>query len=271
MKVFRGKKAHNFAEGALLALREAGATDMAPEVAILFASAVPGRRLEAEAQERVSRVLRQHYGKEPGWSGEQWLIPVPSLRFDARGLPSLAAECQVYVVAAGVVKPGWGSRVYPVTVVGPLAKPFTLSLPFVFLQALLDEDLDRFPVVTKDGEHTSWEVPGHKGSVQLPNGFVTQLGATLRRMPLAGWLEKFGTPGRSLAPLVVGAMLGWQSRPPEGSAPGQEPYTWEALQGTLESMGFTTRERQIMCGRASPDLRRGMTLEEALKVVLRQR
>lgn len=155
------------------------------------------------------------------------------------------------------------------TLVVPIVKRFTLTLPLLFFQALLDEDLERFALVARDSKGTSWEVPGGRQPVSLPHEFVSRLTEVLRRKPLVAWLDDFGYQGRNLAPLVVGALLGQLLGGKEKAPDGQQPYTWEGLHQSLEALGYSTRDRQRMLGWAAPDLRSDMSLEEALRVVLR--
>jgi len=87
---------------------------------------------------------------------------------------------------------------------------------------------------------------------------------------VADWLEDFGSQGHGLVPLVVGALLGLRYRSATNSLPaGQQPYSHEALIEVITGMGYSTARAQKVLERAEPELRAGMTLEEAIRIVLR--
>lgn len=82
-----------FEEAAHLAFREARAGDMKPEVAALFATMLEPGCSPQEVEKLVGSAFRGRYGKETGWDIERWWqVPVPSPRYQVRGLPTDAVR-----------------------------------------------------------------------------------------------------------------------------------------------------------------------------------
>jgi hypothetical protein len=82
-------------------------------------------------------------------------------------------------------------------------------------------------------------------------------------------LLDFGSAGRSVAPLVVGTLLGMQFRETTPAPPiGQQRWTYDNLIQSLQAMAYTPTEAKKMVDQVLPYLRVEMTLEEALRCVL---
>ena len=208
-----------------LVLREAGRSDMSQEAVELFLSSVDSSRLQIEGEKMVDTEVRRRYGRNARWQGKLWFVPLPQLRYEALPVPLLMFNIQPYLAAGLTIFNV--NRSPSVNLVGPIGKPEKLILPMEFLQAILDNRLDSFEIVAKDGTHTSWNVPFFREPLRLPDEFVADLSWELERKSVASWLLGFGGNGRSLMPQVVGSLLGLQFRtcdrnPPAGGT-GMEP------------------------------------------------
>jgi hypothetical protein len=268
MKILQGKRVRNFEEAAALAFQEAGVGDISAGVADLFVSIADATKLRTEAERSISAAIRDKYRGKPRWQGKWWCVPVPMLSYEAKDIPHLKIESKTYLVALGEVETTDDS--YSVTLVGAIGKPETLVIPMVFLQAILDGDLGRFNILAKGGSHTTWEMPGAK-PVQLPNDFVNKLAEIFRRKSVAMWLDEFGSQGRSVAPLIVGSLLGLQFQDRAQAVPlGQQPWTTDQLVKAPEGMAYTSSEARELVNRAAPGLRVDYSLEEAIRLVLQQ-
>lgn len=269
MRILGGRQARNYGEACALAFREAGAGDVRPAVADLFVWAAHTDRLEGEAEKSAGAAIRSRYGRKAVWDDERWLVPVPRLRYDARELPHLTFQIRVYLVAAAEVETASGDG-YSITLIGAVGKPETVVLPLFFLQALLDDDLGRFQIIGRDGAHTTWDVPGFKDPVHLPNDFPAKLSAALRRKSVAGWLREFGSQGESIAPLVVGTLLGLQFHGMTETLPVERQlWSREVVVDSLTQM-YGTARAQEMLQRVAPYLKAHMTNEEVIRFILQE-
>jgi hypothetical protein len=265
MKILPGRRVKNFKEAVDLVFREVGADEMSLSVADLFESA-DYTKLRSEAERDIMAAIRGKYRGNPTWDGKQWCVSVPKLGYDTRGTPHITIELKTYLVAAGEVETT--DRYYPVTLVGSVGKLEMLLVPIVLLQSILDDDLGRFAVLARSAGSTTWEIPGFK-PVQLPDAFIVRLSHVLKRKPVAVWLEEFGSQGRSIRPLIVGALLGLQSVGAAKTLPlGQQQWTYEQLLSALEAMAYQVSEAKAMVSRAMPCLRADQTLEEAIRIIL---
>jgi len=265
MKILPGRRVNNFREAVELAFREAEADDMELSVAELFKEA-EAAKLRSKAERDIMAAIRSRYRGNPTWDGEWWCIAVPSPGYDTTGTPHITIELKTYIVAVGEVETT--DRYYPVTLVGTIGNSRTLIVPVVLLQAVLDDDLSRFAALSRSGGQTTWEIPGFK-PVQLPDNFTGQLSEVLRRKSVAAWLGDFGSQGRSVRPLIVGALLGLQSMGVAKPLPlGEQRWTYEQLLSALQGMAYQVREAKEMIARAVPYLRADQTLEEAIRVIL---
>lgn len=236
MNILQGRWTRNFEEAAELAFQESGVSDMSTDVAQLFTPIADAHTLGGEAEKSVAATIRNEYKQKPEWNSRWWCIPIPLLRYDARDVPLLAIETKVYLVVVVNVKTI--GNFYSVTLVGPLGKTETLVIPMLFLQALLQGDLGRFGVLARSGSHTIWQIPGSK-PVQLPSGLISKLSEIFKRESVAMWLGDFGSQGRSVAPLVVGSLLGLQFQDKVQPIPAAEQsWTAEQLIGALEENGL---------------------------------
>jgi Holliday junction resolvasome RuvABC DNA-binding subunit len=81
----------------------------------------------------------------------------------------------------------------------------------------------------------------------------------------------FGSEGKSVAPLVIGSLMGLQGvGHTEGRPPGEQVWDEESVIGTLEAMAYKKAEARSMFLRASPRLRGDETLEEVIRIILRE-
>jgi hypothetical protein len=267
MKISPGKRAVSSKQATGLAFQDAGVGDMSAAVADLLVSLVDATKLRTEAEKSIVAAIRGKYRAKPTWQGKWWYVPVPMLSYEARDIPHLKIESKTFLVA--VVEIETTDDSYSVTMAGTIGKAETLIVPMVFLQAILDDDLGRFSILSRSSSHTTWEVPGAK-PVQLPNDFVNKLAEICKQKSVERWLSDFGRQGRSVAPLVVGSLLGLQFQATARPIPlAQQPCTSENLVAALEAMAYTTQEAREMVRRASADLRADHTLEEGVRIVLR--
>ncbi len=248
-----------------MALHEAGADDVSLSVAELFEGA-EATNLRSEAERNIMAAIRGRYRGNPAWHGKCWCVSIPKPGYDTRGTPQVTIELKTYAVAAGQVETT--DRHHAVTLVGPIGKPEMVIIPIVLLQAVLDDDLSRFSVLARSSGRTTWEIPGFK-SVQLADTFITRLPEVLKRKSVATWLQGFGSQGRSIRPLIVGALLGLQSMDRAKALPsGEQTCTYEQLVSGLGALAYRASEAKEMIARSAPYLRADHTLEEALRVIL---
>lgn len=268
MKILRGKRVSGFREAACVAFQEAGYGDMSPEVAELFTSAIDTNRLRDEADGTVSSTVRSKHGRNATWSGKRWLIPVPRLGYNAQPIPQLAITIQAYLVSPIEVETT--NNYYSMTLVRPMGRAEKLVLPMSFLQAVLDDDLEQFEIVGRDGTHTAWNIPGFKGAIRLPNDFTTGLSTVLRLKTVAEWLLDFGFQGKSVAPWVVGTLIGLQLHGMIERLPvGQQKWKRESVLDTLTQMFGTARAKEMFV-QTAPYLKANMTNEEVIRLILEE-
>ena len=268
LKVLRGKQVSNFKEAAALAFQQAGVSDMSLEVAELFTTAIDKNKLLGKATKNIEQLVRSKYREKPTWDQESWYVPVPLLHYDSRDIPHLTIELMIYLVAA--VEVTTTSRYYFIVLGGTIGDPQTLTLPMVFVHAILSGDLGRFRVLARSASHTTWEIPGG-APVELPNEFLDKLCRALERQSVARWLGDFGSQGKSVRALVVGSLLGLQSRGKAGPLPiGQQAWSRELVISGLKPLGYGTREAEGMFDRAAPALQAEYNLEEVMRLVLRE-
>jgi len=268
MKILVGRRADNLAEATLLALREAGKGDLSPDIANVFASVIDADKLRIEAERSINTAVHGRYGRGARWYGRRWYIPLPQPRYDAQPVPRVTFTVQGYLVATTTARTKDDS--YHATPVGPTAKPEKLTLPISFLQAILDDELEQFEIVGRDGKYTSWNVPGLKEALRLPNDFVAGLSAMLRLKSVASWLLEFGPEGEAVAPLVVGSLLGLQFGATAAPPPTwEQPFQREIAIDTLTRMFGSARAAE-MFQKWAPYLKSSMTNEEAVSFILKQ-
>jgi len=269
MKILQNRQVRTFEEARLLAFQEAGKDDMSPDITNLFAAVMDIEKLQAEGEKSIKSVVRGRYGRNATWSDRQWIIPLPHLCFYTDPAPRLIITIQPCLVAP--VKVETSHRVHSLILVGSVGKSEELVMPMTFLSALQDNDLGRFRVIAKNGNYTTWEVPGAK-IVRFPHDFLARLSAILTRKSVVSWLEEFGPQGRSVTPLIVGCLLGLQFKDVVRALPaGKQTWTRETMINFLvETLGCRMTEAQEMFSRAAPDLRADQGWEEAIRTVLQQ-
>jgi hypothetical protein len=268
MKILGGRRADNLDAATLLALQEAGKGDLSPDVTTVFASVIDAEEPRGETERGINSAVHGRYGRGAKWHGRQWFIPLPQVRYDARPIPRMTFAVQGYLVATITVETTDDS--YRVTLVGPTGKPEKLTLPIPFLQAILDNELQQFELVGKDGKHTSWSVPGLKEALRLPNDFVAELSAVLRLKSVASWLLEFVSEGEAVAPQVVGNLLGLQFGATAAPPPtGKQPFQREIVIDTLTRMFGSARAAE-MFQKWAPYLKSSMTNEEGVSFILKQ-
>jgi hypothetical protein len=269
MKILKGRRIGDFAEAAILALHDAGKDDMSLDIAGLFTSALDLDRLRAEAERNINASVHSRYGQRAGWSGRQWFVPLPQPSYESSPIPRMSFVIPAYLVAAiSINTQDWSSR--SAILVGPLNRREKLLFPIAFLQAILDDDMSQFEVASKDGAHTGWTVPGFKEPVQLANDFVAQLSRMLRLKTVAAWLLDFGAAGKTIAPQVVGSLLGLQFHDVITPLPiERQPYRREVVIADLTQMFGSARAAE-MFERAAPHLKAGMTNNEAVTMIIKE-
>jgi hypothetical protein len=268
MKILPGKRADNFREAAILAFRETGQSEILPDIATLFASVTDIDKLHTEAERSISTTVHGRYGGSATWHGREWFIALPQLRYDALPIPRMTFAVQPHLVAPITVETAVNS--YRATLVGPIGKPDKLTMPISFLQAILDDELEQFELVGKDGKYTNWSIPGLREALRLPNDFITKLSAVLRLKSVASWLLGFGAEGKAIAPLVVGSLLGLQFHGVTRPLPiGEQPFKRETILNTLTRMFGSARAAE-MFEQAAPYLKSSMSNEEAVSLIIKE-
>lgn len=249
-----------------LVLREAGRDDMAQEAADLFLTSIDTTRFQTEGEKLVDTEVRRRYGRNARWQGKLWFVPLPQLRYEALPVPLLTFNLQPYLAAGLTVFNV--DRSPSANLVGPIGKPEKLTLPMEFLQAILNNSLDKFDIVAKDGTHTSWKVPFFQEPLRLPDEFVADLSWELESKSVASWLLGFGTNGRSLMPQVVGSLLGLQFRRNiEARPPAERVWSQDDVLETLIRM-FGALKARTLLSQATPQLKGNMTNEEAIRLII---
>jgi hypothetical protein len=269
MKVLTGSRASNQKEAVSLAFQEAGIGPMSPDIVDMFTSIADSTKNTAEADKVIGTAVRSRYGNKATWKAERWFVPVPRLQFQGKDIHQLVIEVSVYLVAAAAVRTAGDSRL--ITLVGSVGKPEILSIPIVFLHALLEKDLGRFTMVTKDAGYTTWEVPGTK-PVRLPNDFVNELTIMLKYQSVVSWLCQFGAQGRCVASLVAGSLIGLAFQDSSQPVPAnKELVTTEILISALKGLAYQPAEARELVSRVTSRLRADMTLEEAIRLTLQEK
>jgi hypothetical protein len=266
MRMTAARTVNDQESATILALQEAGKTDISVDINQLFGSVLDAVKLKAEGEKSLGRDIHDRYGNRARWYGQKWIIPVPQLRYDSQPLPRIVFTIQGYLVAAITVSTPNNS--YSVTAAGAVGKPEKLSLPMTFLWAILEQDLARFQVVGRDSIRTGWDVPGLKEALWLPNDFVAELSSVPEIKPIADWLDDFGAEGRSIAPWVVGILLGLCYRDKTRAVP-LENQLWqrEVVLATLTQMFGSDRAKDMLAQKA-PYLKATMTNEDAVRFIL---
>lgn len=266
MKVFSGRLADSMGKAENLALQTAGAEDIDTELIDMFASISDNDRFNVDAEKALSTTIRNRYGNKASWQADKWYVPIPGLRYEGSDIPQLTITVEVYLVAVALVSTR-ESRL--ITLVGSIGKPEVITLPMLFLHALLDDDMGRFGIAAIDSRYTTYGIPGTK-PVRLPNDFVDDLDDRLKRQSVVSWLRQFGEQGRYVAPLVAGNLLGllFRDTGKPVSAEG-ETVTTDTLIQALEAMAYRPAEAREMVKTAVPRLRADMTLEESIRVTLK--
>lgn len=266
MKVFSGKHAANWKEAIRLAFQAAGVDGMSSDIVDMFVSIVDTDKISGEADKIIGTTVRNRHGSKATWRAERWFVPVPKLSYDGKDIPQLIIEINMYLVATAVVRTQQDSRL--ITLVGAVGKPETLTIPMIFLHAVLERDVGRFSIVARDAGYTTWEVPGAR-PVRLPNNFISEVTEMLEWQSVVSWLIEFGAQGKSVAPLVAGSLLGLAFQDFTQPVPvGEEVMTTDNLVSALESMAYQSAEAREMVRRIAPRLRADMMLEEAIRITL---
>ncbi len=253
-------------EAVVIVLREAGPGDMTQEAADLFLTSVDSPRLQAEGEKVTDTEVHRRYGRNARWQGKLWFVTLPQLQYEALPVPLLLFSLQSYLAAGLTVLNVNHSP--SINLVGPIGKPEKLTLPMEFLQAILDDSLDGFKIVAKDGTHTSWNVPFFREPLRLPDEFLSDLSWELERKSVSSWLLGFGGNGRSVRPQVVGSLLGLQFRTSTETRPSdKQVWSQDDVLETLIRM-FGALKARALVSQALPHLKADMTNEEAIRLVI---
>jgi len=214
----------------------------------------------------VDTEVRRKYGRNARWQGKLWFVPLPQLRYEALPVPLLMFTIQPYLAIGLAIYNA--NRSPSVNLVGPIGKAEKLILPLEFLQAILDNRLDSFEIVARDGTHTSWNVPFFREPLRLPDEFLADLSWDLKRKSVASWLLGFGDNGKGVMPQVVGSLLGIQFRKVTGaSLPDKQVWRQDDVLETLIRM-FGALKARALLNQALPYLKADMTNEEAIRLVI---
>lgn len=272
MTIVRGY-INRFEEAARLAFAEAQAADMKPEAAALFATTLEPGMTHGQAEKLGGAAVRSAYGRGCQWEVERWWeVPVPWPRYESKDDPCLVIEGRVYLVARVEIIPDWNERSWRGSVVAQAGKLERTVLPLPALMSMLDGEFECYPVVGKDGGWTSRQMTlGAEQSLRLHDGFVERLLRILKRKPVADWLDDFGSRGTTLAPLVVGGLLGLMYRDADNAqSTVRRPATRDQLVAVITSMGYSAARASKVLDRASLELKPEMTIEEAKPILLKQ-
>ena len=265
MKILSGQLAESWREAERLALDQANLEEMDIGIIDMFVSITDNDRLNAEADKMIGSTVRNRYGNKATWQADKWFVPIPKLRYDGNDTPQLVIDVDIYLIAAGFVRT---QDFRMITLVGIIGKPEMISLPMIFLHALLENDLGRFAILARDSLYTTYGIPGRK-PVRLPNDFIEDLTERLKRQSVVSWLCDFGYQGRYVAPLVAGNLLGLMFQDTDKPiASESEIVTTDMLISALESMAYRPAEAREMVKAAASRLRADMTLEEAIRITL---
>jgi len=261
----------SFDKAIAAALAKAQVGDLRPEIVRLFNSMLDDKSSQQEVERLVANAVKGHYGKNVSWDIQDWWqVPVPSPRYEASGLPSLVIETRVFVVASVEISPQSSHRSWHIAVVELLGKPQMVVLPLFFIQALLDGNEDGYRIVGKDGPWTVREIAGLRQPLRLHDELVERLRNTLKLKPVADFLCGFGPRGVKLVPLVVGALLGLMYRSTGASLPIEQlPWSRETLIEVVTGLGYSAARAQRVVQLAEPEFKIDMTLEEAIRIVLK--
>jgi len=255
-----------------LVLKEAGQQDISEEAIRLFLKSFDESSLLMEAEKVLKSEVHQHYGRNTRWrysSEGPWLVPLPQLRYDALPNPVLSFSLQPYLVAGMTILDSKYSD--HDTLVGAIGKPYKLTLPMVFLQAILNESLGHFTLVSKDSTSTTWDIPGLNAPLTLPDDFVARLSSTLERKSVVSWLLSFGAQGRKLAPQVAGCLLGLQfGGKSKTLSLSDQVWSKEIVIAGLTKL-YGEQTAKTLFNRESSYLSPTMTNEDALKAMLQTR
>ena len=268
MEIIEGKWEMSLEDSFELALEASGVDNMSPEITNLFASSFGTNESWDQAHRKLKSTLHDNYGRGCTYRGNLRLVPVPELHFETSPVPQLGIKAKGYMVWSGEVetKSGYQSAV----VFGEVLKLNSLIIPMVFLHALLNDNLGRFRILGRGGGFTTWGIPGSK-PVRLCENFIYELSKILERKSVAAWLDMFGSEGRSVAPLVIGSLMGLEPVGyTEAPPPGEKVWDEESVIGALEAMAYKKTEARSMFLRASPRLRGEETLEEVIRIILRE-
>lgn len=268
MKIFSGQLADSRGKAEKLALNIAGTEDIDIDIIDMFASITDNDRFTTDAEKAISSTIRNRYGNKAVWRTDKWYVPIPGLRYEGSDIPQLIITVDVYLVAVALVST---RESHMITMVGSTGKPEVITIPMIFLHALLDDDLGRFGIAAIDSRCTTYGIPGTK-PVRLPNDFVDDLNERLKLQSVVSWLRQFGEQGRYVAPVVAGNLIGLAFRDSTKPVSTEgETVTIETLIQALEAMAYRPSEAKEMVKTAIPRLRADMTLEESIRVTLQSR
>lgn len=268
MDIFTGKHTDNFEEAIVLALRESGMSRISQDAITIFAPVIDTDKLKTQAERNINAAVREHYGRGATCYGKRWYVPLPQPGFDRQPIPRLIFTVQTYLVAA--VKVNTRDYNHRATLVGSIDKPQKVILPLSFLQSVLDDEPEQFEIVGKDGNYTSWSIPGLKETIRLSDYFVAGLSDVLRLKSGVSWLLDFGTSGEAVFPQVAGSLLGIQSLGMTDDLPiWDQPFQAKVVIDTLTHM-FGSARAAAMYQQREPYLKPTMTNKEAISFILRE-
>lgn len=270
MTIVNEEQIESFEDAAQLAFGQVLVSGMKAEVAVLFTVMLDHERSDQEIVNITASAIKREYGKDAKGGLEKfWLVPVPLPRYEGIEAPSLIIETTVYLVVRAWVRPEGFSKHWHISIVQPWGKPLRTVLPIFFLLALLDKEEGRFCKVGKDGPWSSWQIEGLKQPLRLHDGFLEKLRQLFKLKPVADWLDDFGTRGQSIAPLVVGALLGLMYRGSSSLLPEEQGASRQELLQKLTGFGYGLDRVQRAMEKAEPELRGNMTTDEAVETALK--
>ncbi len=266
MKILSDTDITSKEEAITLALQTAGMADMDTSLIGMFAFVANSDKLYSEGEKVLASTIRNRYGNKTTRQDERWFVPVPRLHYASKDIPQLIIAITIYLVSSAIVETP--QNCHFITLMGNVGKTENLSIPLVFLHAILMRDLERFTVIARDPLYTTWDIPGTK-PVRLPNDFLNQLFIVLQKKSVTQWLSEFGSQGKCVASLVAGNLLGLAFKDTiDSGIITKEMVTTDSLIAALEGLAFRRSEAVAMVKRAIPYLSNTLTMEKAIKVTL---
>lgn len=267
MTVLISQQATTFDGAARLVLGEAGVDRVSSEIMTLVAVVVDPARLRPTAQIAVAGAIRRRWARANFSEWARWYVAVPRLKYDAWGIPALVLETQIFVVACGKAHLPTGTS-YRVTAVEAAGKPERQLLPLNILHSLATGSCYDYTVLERDGLWVTLNMAGFQKGIKLHSGLVEGIRQALRHHSVDSWLRSFGPQGETIAPHVVGYLLGFLLKDGDPRSLGQQNWSLDQLKEAVKKLGYSDAEADKVIKPLLPRLAAARDLEAALRLVL---